>query len=274
MSTKIVRLNSILTAIMLFLYAGCGILNFMLSLLRNSALNYSTISLPSGVFLCLAVMLPTVVLLIYGIKQVKQKQGKADLIFSIPTLIVSVIWIVLAVLNWGITLARSVIIELYYRMDIAMSLADLLTLLSYLNVAYMLFTTIIALYLLVIYLIRVLCTKQKWLQIKAELHKPAAAVLILVPNLLSFVSTFLNPIFNRMGTDALIKFSQIYLYISFGITTLLSIALAVFVLVFGLIIKKRPAAKAQASKAAAQPSQEKPADLPFNVPAGVNADDL
>lgn len=270
MSTKIVRLNSILTAIMLCLYAGCGLLNLLLLLLTSN----STISLPSSVLLCLSVMLPTVVLLIFGIGQAKRKLGKADLIFSIPTLVVSIIWLVLSVLNWGITLARSVIIELYYRMDIAMSLADLLTLLSYLNVAFMLFTTIVALYLLVIYLIRVLCTKQKWMQIKAELHKPAAAVLILVPNLLSFVSTFLNPIFNRMGIDALIKFSQIYLYISFGITTLLAIALAVFVLVFGLIIKKKTATEQQAPATEPQPEQSAPADLPFNLPAGVNADDL
>ena len=270
MSTKIVRLNSILTAIMLCLYAGCGLLNLLLLLLTSN----SMISLPSSVLLCLSVMLPTVVLLIFGIGQAKRKQGKADLIFSIITLLVSIAWLVLAVLNWLVTVFRNLIIEYYYRMDMAMSMADLISLLNYLNVAYMLLTTVVALYLLAVFVVRVLCVKQKWMQIKAELHKPAAAVLILVPNLLSFVSTFLNPIFNRMGIDALIKFSQIYLYISFGITTLLAIALAVFVLVFGLIIKKKTATEQQAPATEPQPEQSAPADLPFNVPAGVNADDL
>ena len=70
----------------------------------------------------------------------------------------------------------------------------------------------------------------------------------------------------------LIKFARISMYASFGINTVLTLALAVFVLVFGLILKKQPAAKVQEPKPASE--QRQPADLPFNVPAGVNADDL
>lgn len=268
MNAKTVRMNAILTSAMLFLYAGCGVLNLLLGFLINN----TTISLPANVLLCLVLILPTVVLLIFGIKQAKKKQGVFDLIASVATLLIGIVWAVLAVLNWLLTTARFFIIEYYYRLDIAMSLDKLLALFNYINIAYTLLTTIVALYLLGIYLISVLRAKKKWLQIKAELHKPAVAALILVPNLISLIQTLLNPIFIRMGTDMLIKFARISMYASFGINTVLTLALAVFLLVFGLILKKQPAAKVQEPKPASE--QRQPADLPFNVPAGVNADDL
>jgi hypothetical protein len=253
---------------MLFLYAGCGILNLLLGFLINN----TTVSLPANVLLCLALILPTVVLLIFGIKQAKKKQGVFDLIASVATLLIGIVWAVFAVLSWLLTTARIFIIEYYYRLDIAMSLDKLLVLFNYINIAYTLLTTIVALYLLGIYLISVLRAKKKWLQIKAELHKPVVAALILVPNLISLIQTLLNPIFIRMGTDMLIKFARISMYATFGINTALTLALAVFVLVFGLIIKKQPAAKVQEPEPASEQGQ--PADLPFNLPAGVNADDL
>lgn len=268
MNAKTVRMNAILTSAMLFLYAGCGVLNLLLGFLINN----TTISLPANVLLCLALILPTVVLLIFGIKQAKKKQGVFDLIASVATLLIGIVWAVLAVLSWLLTTARMFIIEYYYRLDIAMSLDKLLALFNYINIAYTLLTTIVALYLLGICLISVLRAKKKWLQIKAELHKPAVAALILVPNLISLIQTLLNPILIRMGTDMLIKFARISMYASFGINTALTLALAVFVLVFGLIIKKQPAAKVQEPKPASE--QGRPADLPFNLPAGVNADDL
>jgi hypothetical protein len=46
----------------------------------------------------------------------------------------------------------------------------------------------------------------------------------------------------------------------------------VVLLTFGLILKKQPAAKVQEPESASEQGQ--PADLPFNVPAGVNPDDL
>ncbi len=268
MNAITVRINSILTAVMLFLYAGCGVLNLLLGFLINN----TTISLPANVLLCLALILPTVVLLIFGIKQAKKKQGVFDLIASVATLLIGIVWAVFAVLSWLLTTARLFIIEYYYRLDIAMSLDKLLALFNYINIAYTLLTTIVALYLLGIYLISVLRAKKKWLQIKAELHNPVVAALILVPNLISLIQTLLNPVFNRMGTDMLIRFARISMYASFGINTALTLALAVFVLVFGLIIKKQPAAKVQEPEPASEQGQ--PADLPFNLPAGVNADDL
>jgi hypothetical protein len=270
MNAKIVRTNSIVTAVMLLLYVGCGVLNMLLRLLKSP----SVISLPSSMALCLAVLIPTVVLLIFGIAQAKKKQGKADLIFSVLTLVVSIVWIVMNVLDWMIAVFSNMIFEIYYRIDIDVPLGDVISFLSYLNIAYRLFTTVIALYLLAVFIIRVLCAKQKMLQIKAELHKPAAAVLMLVPNLLSLIGTFLRPVFARMGEEMLAEFSIIFSYVSFGITTLLAIALAVFVLVFGLIIKKKPQEHALLTQDVPQEEADRNADMPFDLPAGVNPDDL
>ena len=268
MNNKIVRTNAILTSATLFLYAGCGVLNFVMMVMTNDAV----ISLPSGIFLCLTVLLPTIVLLIYGIKQAKRKQGVFDLVASVATLLVSLVWAVLFVLNWLVIVARNFILEFYYRMDLAMPVGDLLALLNYLNVAYTLFTTLVALYLLVVYVISILRAKQKWLQIKAELHKPAVAALILVSNLISLIQTLLNPVFNRMGTDMLIRFARISVYASFGINTALTLALAVFVLVFGLIIKKQAKERPVQPAPQAEHTPSSFDDIP--LPAGVNPDDL
>ena len=263
MNAKIIRINAILTAVMLVLFTGCSILNILLPLLIAS----SRLSLPSGLLLSLAVLLPTVVLLIHGVRQAKRKQGVFDLIISIVTLIISLIWAVFAAANWGTVLA--------YRALMMQSTVtgDMLAILSYLNIAYTVFSTLVALYLLAAFMISVLRAKQKRLQIKAELHKPAAAVLILVPNLINLLQTLLNPWLSRMSIDLYVKASRIFMYTSFGITTLSALALTAFVLLFGLIIKKSPDA-AQDVQPAEQTAHQESSDLPFNLPAGVNPDDV
>ena len=270
MRAKIVRTNTILTSAMLFLYAGCGVLNLLLGFLINN----TTITLPANVLLCLVVILPTVVFLIYGIKQAKQKQGVFDLIASVLTLLVSLVWAVLAVANWGTVLAQRIM------MGQSMVSGDMLAFLSYLNVAYVAFTTLVALYLLAAYVISILRAKQKWLQIKAELHKPAAALMILVPNLLSLIDLILGRILMNnvesgiMDLNAYVTYLRIYMYGSFALEMLLAIALAVFVLVFGLIIKKQATEQPEAAQPAPQAEQNPSAFDDIPLPAGVNPDDL
>ncbi|MBQ7379388.1 MAG: hypothetical protein IJW70_06860 [Clostridia bacterium] len=229
--------------------------------------------------MCLAVVLPTVVLLIYGIGQAKRKQGRFDLILSVLTLLVSAAWMIGTLLNWIMTVARNLIYSFYYELDMAMSMSDLLTILSYLSIAFRLFTTVVAFYLLITYFISVLRSKQKWLQIKAELHKPAAAAVILVPNLLTLMQSLLSKMILRnvelgkMTLDAYTNFSIFFTYSAFALEILLVLGLAIFVLVFGLIIKKQPDTVQDAQSVPAAQAQQ-PSDIPFNLPAGVNADDI
>ena len=195
MSAKTVRITNILAAAMLLLNAGCILLNLLLVLLTNNAM----FSLPAGIFLCLAALLPTIVLLIFGIKQ---KLGAFHLIASIATLIVCTVWLVASALDWGLSIAQDVIIDRYYSMEIDIPLGQLISILSYIFTAYTLLTIIVGLYLLIVYVVSVLRSKQKWLQIKAELHKPALAVVILVPGLLYFVRLVLNRIMITVSMEA------------------------------------------------------------------------
>lgn len=271
MKAKTVRINTIFTSAMLLVYIGCIILNLLLALLTRN----TTISLPAGVFPCLAVLLPTVVLLIYGIGQAKRKQGVFDLLLSVLTLLVSLVWMVVALLDWVTVVARNLIYEIYYRLDMAMSMSDLLTILSYLGIAFMLFTTVVAIYLLITYLISVLRAKQKWLQIKAELHKPAISVLILVPNLLSLVQMILTRIMLNnlnlgiMSLEEYSTFMQIFSYGSIAVEIVLALAVTLAVTLFGLILKKQPVALPE------QPELYDPElDEAFAPPAGVSAQDI
>ena len=277
MNAKTVRISNILAAIMLLINVVCIFLNLLLSWLMKTYL----ISLPAGIFLCFAVMLPSVVLLIYGIKRAKCKQGVFDLIASIVTLLVSLVWALLSLTDWGISVARNVIIELYYRLNIGMPLGQLLNIVSYVSSAFTLFTTLVALYLLIAYVISVLRSKKKWLQIKAELHKPALAVLLLGTNLLWFLHTIFGKILGDQIDTGMITlesystYTLIANYAVLGIQILLTVAAAVLLLTFGLIIKKQAQPKQDATlQEMEQPLQNQSNDLPFNLPAGVNSDDL
>ena len=266
MNAKTVRIANILAAILLLLNAGCILLNLVLSLFQLASF---AISLPAGIFLCLALVLPTIVLLIVGIKQAKRKQGVFDLIAAIATLLVGVVWTVASLLDWGLSIAQSVIINQYYAMDIDIPLGQILSILSYVYIAYTLLTIIVALYLLIVYAVSVLRSKQKWLQIKAELHKLAVAFVILVPGLLYFVRLVLNRIMMTVSMEAYSTYSMIAMYVQYGVSILLPIAAAVLLLTFGLILKKQTAPK----ESVAQPEQPAPvADI--DLPAGVSADDL
>ena len=258
MSAKTVRITNILAAAMLLLNAGCILLNLLLVLLTNNAM----FSLPAGIFLCLALLLPTIVLLIVGIKQ---KLGVFHLIASIATLIVCTVWLVASALDWGLSIAQDVIIDRYYSMEIDIPLGQLISILSYIFTAYTLLTIIVALYLLIVYVVSVLRSKQKWLQIKAELHKPALAVVILVPGVLYFVRLVLNRIMMTMSMEAYSTYSMIAMYVQYGVSILLPIAAAVVLLTVGLIFKKQAATE----ESVMQP--EHPfADI--DLPVGVSAD--
>jgi hypothetical protein len=99
-----------------------------------------------------------------------------------------------AVLNWIISVAQNIILEYFLRLNTGMPMGQFVSILSYIFTAYTLFTTLVALYLLIMYAVSVLRAKNKWLQIKAELHKPALAVMLLGLNLTSVVRTIINRI--------------------------------------------------------------------------------
>ncbi len=272
MNAKTARTNSILTSVMLFLYAGCIVLNILLALLTRNTL----FTLPAGILLCLSVLIPAILLC----RQAKQGKDRTAKILSVLSLIVSIVWTLVSGLYWMLTIARSLIVEIYLRMSMPMmSMEQLFRLLNFLGIAYTVFTTLVALGLIALFVLSVIRPKQKWLQIKAELHKPAAAVLILVPNLFTLAGGLINKMILRdvdlgkLTLDAYTKFTLFFSYGEIAAELLIVLALAVFVLVFGLMIKKQTDT-AQEAQPTREDQAQQPSDIPFHLPAGVNADDI
>ncbi len=240
-----VRIANILAAAMLLLYFVCILCSFLLQLLAQTLYSF-----PSGVMLTLTVMLPTVVLLINAIVRAKKGTGKFEAVRQGLMLLICVVWLVLTVVYWIFSLSY------HTALMSGQFTSEMISKFSYATTIYNVVIGFIMLFLLISYGLGVMRAKQKWLQIKAELHKPAVVVLILVPNLINLLQTVLNPWLSCMSIDLYVKASRIFMYASFGISTLLSLALVAFILIFGLIIKKQPdtAQDAQPEQAALGPS--------------------
>lgn len=260
MSKKIVRICSVTTSVLLTLYAICIVLNFVFTTFVPRGIPW----LPAGFVLNMSVMIPTVVLLIAAIGRIKKKQGGVyDLISSVVTALICGVWLVVSTLYW--------IFSIYYNLQLtsAMMSGALSATHSYVALAVEIFTSLVALYLLIAFVVNVLVSKQKWWQIKAELHKPAAAALLLSSNLIMLARRLLSgKLYEILGAETFVKFSNGVIMAQFALTVLLALACAAFVLIFGLILRK----KTETQKPEAQtPEAQQP---PFDLPAGVNADDL
>ena len=254
MKPKTIRICSVVTAIMLLLYAACIFLNFFMT-----AWVRGIPALPAGAALNLSVTVPTVVLLIFGIIKAKNKQGIFDTISSAVTLLVCVIWLIISTLYW--------IFSIYYNLALTSGgiTGNLAVASSYVGLAVDLLTSIVALYLLIAFAVNVIVSKKRIWQIKAELHKPVAAVLLLFPNLISFVRRlFLNQLLISMGTQVFAQISNVIMILQFALIILVALSMAAFILIFGLIIKKQPDMQS--------PTTEDEIELSA-PPAGVSADD-
>lgn len=255
MNAKIVRINAILTSVMLFLYAGCYLLNVILTVTMKN----NMIPLPTAAFSCLAVLIPTFVLLAFGIKQAKQKNGVFDMFSSIFTILVCALWMIAVVAEWVVSIIASIIMANQLSLDTSPipEIPKILSVSMFVDKIVTLLMVFVVLYLVVVYLISVIRSKQKWLQIKAEIHKPAVALLIAVPGIYSMITSllsrfFTNKIILKWGLEVYSYITIVEMYVQIGIAVLLALALAVFVLIFGLIIRKKPVAKAQSPETALQ----------------------
>ncbi|MBE6675277.1 MAG: hypothetical protein E7594_00400 [Ruminococcaceae bacterium] len=258
MSKTIVRICSVTTSVLLALYAICIVLNFVFTSFVPRGIPW----LPAGFVLNMSVLIPTVVLLIGSIVRIKKKQGGVyDLISSIVTALICGVWLVVSTLYW--------IFSIYYNLQLtsAMMPSGWVAANSYVALAMEIFTSLVALYLLIVFVVNVLVSKKKWWQIKAELHKPSAAALLLSSNLIMLARRlFSGKLYEILGAESFIKFSNGVIMAQFALTVLLALALAVFVLVFGLILRKKTETQ--------KPKAQTPEEQPFDLPAGVNADDL
>ena len=256
MSKRIVRICSVTTSVLLALYAICIVLNFVFTSFVPRGIPW----LPAGFVLNMSVLIPTVVLLIGSIVRIKKKQGGVyDLISSIVTALISGVWLVISTLYW--------IFSIYYNLQLTAAMlppTELTVAQSYISLGVEIFTSLVALYLLIAFVVNVLISKQKWWQIKAELHKPAAIALIWGSNLIMLARRlFSGKLYEILGAETFVKFSNGVIMAQFALTVLLALACAAFVLIFGLILRKNTETQ--------KPEEQ---EQLFDLPAGVNADDL
>lgn len=158
----------------------------------------------------ISLILTTIPNLVSGIASFKQKKGKFDLILSIVTMIV------------GVTLAIYGGISLLLIIGIRMiSIPRIIVILM--SVLEWVLCGLIALYLIILPIIRIVKAEQKFMQLKAELVKMIFGVLILVLLICGLLAAALN---NLIG-------------ISLIVVGALTVLLAIVLLIVGLIgIKK------------------------------------
>lgn len=263
MTRKTIRIANVLCAAMLVLYVLASLLSLALQYVTGAPL-----TLPAGMMLCLSLILPAIVLLIGSIARIKKGGGVLQPILWAISLLLGLAWAIEAFVSY-------VINQLWIRAInggdavLNMPLGRLSELINVLNIASMLFVSVIAVMLLVIFLISLITSKQKMMQLKAGVCHVAASIMILVPTLLSVAQTLLNRVFISLGTDAFSTFVTVYAIASAAINLLLALLLAALVLVFGLVFKKQTSV----ADAEAAPVQEQ-GTLPIDLPVGVSAADL
>ena len=260
MNKRTVKLISVITAVALLAYALMNILDLLLRLVSP------TLILPTYLLLWLSVMIPCVILLVSAIKGIKQKKGVLHVILHAVSLLIGVFWGFFGAMKWVLYTYQINMLQTNappFGMSFG-AFYELLIALKRINSA---MVSLCAIGLLVVFVINFLVASQKWLQIKAELHKPAAAIMVLVPASISLVQTILNTlIFNSMSTQIYASVIQAFGIVSFAVELLMAVAFAALVLVLGLCYKKQPAAVAEQ-----QPAQPE-IDLPegIDLPCGVD----
>lgn len=259
MTRKTVKIASLLCAAMLVLNVLGALLNMGLQSLLESGF-----SLPTGLLLCLSLILPAAVLLIDGIKQAKKGGGALQPVLWAATLVLGLVWALKSlatyILNqlWLMALNNG-------QPVLGMPIDRLASILSIINFVGMLLMVVVAILLLILLVISVLVSKQKWLQLKAGMCNLCAAVTILVPSFFSVVQLILNRVFVSQGMDVYRTFLTVYGIATIVIELLLTLLLAALVLILGLVYKKQT----QPMQESEQPIDEQQADVAIDLPAGV-----
>ncbi len=208
MNKKNVISNVIVSVIINLLFAG--LLIGAGALVLEFPQIFDTVLSVAFALIGISLMLTTIPNLIGGIASIKQKKGKIDLIFSIVTMVV------------GVALAIYGVITALIAIGITgVTVPKLVGLIM--SIIRWVICGLIALYLIILPIIRIIKAESKFMQLKAELVKMIFGVLILVLLICGLLVSALN---NFIG-------------ISLIVVGALTALLAVVILIVGLIgIKK------------------------------------
>ena len=205
--------------------------------------------------------LPLVISDFVGLR--KSKKGKRDMIFSLGLFLVGILLtfygiLALLVLLLGAQLLYGIQNALGVSWEVEQMLTETLRAVNWLVAAPT------ALYLLAVPMIRMIFTKQRGLQYRVLLHQPMLGVSLLALTVLASVVVWLQrPTGNVMKV---LGFALAALAILYLIAALAGLSRAV---------KAVRQKQAEAAKVTAEPTETaQPYELPFDLPAGVDPNDL
>lgn len=261
-----IRIANALCALMLVLYPPV----MLLSLVIQAASSAHILSLPTGLLLSLSLILPSVVLLIGGIVRIGKGGGVLQPVLWAASLLSGLVWAGQTLFSWAFALHLHQVMLGLVAPVFHIPLGTLLAINEYGTFAIWLLQAVIALAMLIIFVVLVATSKQKWHGLKAGMCLCSSSVMILIPLLFSIAQFLLNRLVAPMlGMAAFSAFTTVYGLVMLAVNLLLSLLFVVCLLTFGLIFKKQ---KAPADIEAA-PVQENFAQQ-VDLPAGVSAADM
>ena len=266
MNKATVIITAILTVIFLLgfsflLYLGGGLVYYYTDGLIDIV--YEVLFFSMG----LTITLTVIPVLICDIVQYRKKKKKRDLFLSLGLALVGVIMVCYAIVDlvvyWGVSIT---LYEIADALGIPSDAEEKVGV--FMRIVRWVIAAPAALYLIIAPMVRMIFTKERALQYRAFLYQPALGVVLLVLTLMGSVVVWL-----QRPTGTIIK--------GLGFTL---VAFAVVYLIASLagLSKAVKRAKEREAQEAVKPQPEpeqKPVhkqslDLPFNVPTGVEPDDL
>ncbi len=235
-TVKLARISAIITAVMLFLQFGTGLVNDLLwTLLQWS----SSFRLPYYLPLQIALVATALLSLIARKKDsLTEKPSAFSVIMPILTMVITAAWVVVVfVLN----LIKTIIIaRMNHLIEIqAATIGELMSTQAYLGYFIGICNFLFALCFLALFAIAFFKAKDRGYAIKAEFAKIATVAIVMIVSFFNAVIFIANFILARTsGPEVLAKMHTAASSVSLIVTLMATLALAVVALLLGLIPKK------------------------------------
>ena len=235
-NVKLARISAIITAVMLFLQFGTGLVNDLLwTLLQWS----SSFRLPYYLPLQIALVATALLSLIARKKDsLTEKPSAFSVIMPILTMVITAAWVVvvfvLNLIKTIITARMNHLIEIQ-----AATIGELMSTQAYLGYFIGICNFLFALCFLALFAIAFFKAKDRGYAIKAEFAKIATVAIVMIVSFLNTVIFIANFILARTsGPEVLAKMHTAASSVSLIVTLMATLALAVVALLLGLISKK------------------------------------
>lgn len=236
------KINAYISSLLLLVYADIAV-SLLLFAILNCFLEKNLI-LPIGIHMVLSVILliTALIMLVYGIIMAIKKRGNFVLGISILTLLFSGIWIIVATMDWLISMNYERIM-IWLKGDFHLYNNILLAR----EGVYTFMAIIVSLFLFITFFISLSKAKNKWIYLQTDLVRPAIALIIAITTLYRVLNIWgiQRYVGNFMGAEEFALSCEIASVIDYGICTMFAFLLAILILVVGLINPKKKTSESE-----------------------------